>query len=202
MEKTKPGTEFSDWISILVLAYLPRKKIQRMKKLILFNLIIFFVLTGCHSDSAENATPEVVTEDTVHDKVFDPAGDSAAIVKNSPDIWTADFEAATNTFKIHKPASTRLDTLSGDKLVALINNNWDSIHLNFIKYSHDTVYVSIPNSETLTQRLGSTGAENYIATTTFSLTEMKGIKYVNYDFKMGDHASPGVYSRSDFKNFK
>ncbi len=173
-----------------------------MKKLILANVIIFFTLISCHSDSANDEGPEVITEDTIRDKVYDPAADSAVVIKNSPDIWTADFESTTNTFTIHQPTNARLDTLSADKLIASINNNWDSIHLNFIKASHDTMYVNIPNSEKLTEGLGSTGAENYMATTTFSLTEMKGINYVNYDFKMGDHASPGVYSRTDFKDFK
>lgn len=173
-----------------------------MKKIIFSGNLILFVLISCHSDSTENADAEVITEDTVHDKVYNPAADSAIVIKNSPDIWTVDFESTTNTFKIHKPTNARPDTLSADKLIASINNNWDSIHLNFIKVSHDTIYVNIPNSEKLTEGLGSTGAENYMATTTFSLTEIEGIKYVNYGFKMGDHASPGVYSRSDFKNFR
>ncbi len=173
-----------------------------MKKLILLNFIIVFAFIGCSSDSVKDKGTEVITEDTVHDNVYDPAADSAVVIKNSPDIWTADFESATNTFKIHKPTSARLDTLSADKLIALINNNWDFVRLNFIKVSHDTIYVNIPNSEKLTEGLGNTGAENYMATTTFSLTEIKGIKYVNYDFKMGDHSAPGVYSRTDFKNFK
>lgn len=173
-----------------------------MKKLILFNLVILFALAGCHSDSANNEATEIITEDTVRDKVYDPATDSAVVIKNSPDIWTADFESATNKLKAHKPTNARPDTLSADKLIASINSNWDSVHLNFIKVSHDTIYVNIPNSKKLTEGLGSTGAENYMTTTTFSLTEMQGIKYVNYDFKMGDHASPGVYSRTDFKEFK
>lgn len=173
-----------------------------MKKLILFNLVILFALISCHSDSVNDENTEVITEDTIRDKVYDPAADSAVIIKNSPDIWTADFQSTTNTFKIHKPANTRPDTLSANRLIASINNNWDAVHLNFIKVSHDTIYVNIPNSERLTEGLGSTGAENYMATTTFSLTEIKGIKYVNYNFKMGDHASPGVYSRTDFKEFR
>ena len=64
------------------------------------------------------------------------------------------------------------------------------------------MFISIPESEYLTQRIGSTGAENFMATTTFTLTEMRGIKYVSYDFTEGDHASPGVYSRKDFKNLQ
>ncbi len=173
-----------------------------MKKLILFYFLLFFIFSSCHSDSTDSENTEVITEDTVHDTVNNAVSDSAVVVKNSPDVWSADFEEATNTFAIHKPTNTRLDTLSAARLVTLINNNWDSIHLNFIKTSHDTIYVSILQSERLTQGLGSTGAVNYMATTTFTLTEIKGIKYVNYDFKMGDHASPGVYSRNDFKNFE
>ena len=170
-----------------------------MKKIILFNLIILFALISCHSDSANDEGPEVITEDTIRDKMYEPAADSAVVIKNSPDIWTADFESTTNTFKIHKPTNARPDTLSANRLIASINNNWDAVHLNFMKVSHDTIYVNIPNSEKLTEGLGSTGAENYMATTTFSLTEIKGIKYVNYNFKMGDHASPGVFTREDFK---
>ena len=42
---------------------------------------------------------------------------------------------------------------------------------------------------------GTTGADDYMSTTTFTLTELKNIKYVNYDFEEGDHAMPGTYSR-------
>lgn len=173
-----------------------------MKKLIVFYFLLSFTFISCQSDSTESENTEVITEDTVYDKVSDAVSDSAVVVKNAPDIWTADFEEATNTFEIHKPTNTRLDTLSGVKLVTLINNNWDSIRLDYIKTSSDTIYVRIPESTRLTQELGSTGAANYMATTTYTLTELKGIKYVNYDFKMGDHASPGVYNRKDFKDFK
>ncbi|MEO6638705.1 MAG: hypothetical protein ABIN25_10525 [Ginsengibacter sp.] len=173
-----------------------------MKSHILFFLLLSIVFIGCNSDSSDGNNPEVITEDTVRDKVNYAVSDSSVVIKNSPDIWTADFVDETNTFDIHKPTNTRLDTLSGEKLVTRINNNWDSIRLKFIKSSHDTIYVSIPDSKRLTQGLGSTGAVNYMATTTFTLTEATGIKYVHYDFQMGDHASPGVYTRNDFKDFK
>ena len=87
-------------------------------------------------------------------------------------------------------------------LIQIINNNYDSIHFDYIKTFYDTIYVHIPHSEMLTERIGSTGAEMFMASTTWSLTELKNIKYVNYDFEEGDHASPGVYSRSNFKNFQ
>ena len=76
------------------------------------------------------------------------------------------------------------------------------IHLDFIKISHDTIYVKIPNSQNLTSDIGDTGAENYLASTTYTLTEMKNVRYVNIAMKGGDHAEPGVYSRDDFKDLR
>ncbi len=170
-----------------------------------FSLVILFMLIGCSSDSSTTTDQEgndVEVEDTVFESSITINPDSALVIKNAPTIWTADFEEATNTYKIHKPVNARLDTLSGEKLVSLINVNRDSIHLIFNKISHDTIYVTIPDSKYLTQNIGNTGAENYLATATFSLTEMKGVKYVNYKFAAGDHASPGVYSRKDFKDLQ
>jgi hypothetical protein len=41
-----------------------------------------------------------------------------------------------------------------------------------------------------------------MASTTYSLTELKGIKYVNYTMQAGDHVSPGTYSRKSFENYR
>ncbi|MDQ6844870.1 MAG: hypothetical protein M3Z92_11025 [Bacteroidota bacterium] len=167
----------------------------------IYKWFILFALISCQSNSGKNNdVSDVEVEDTVHDATS--GEDSALMIKNQPNIWTAKMDTMSNSFKIYRPVNMRLDTLSGEKLVYLINNAWDSIHLDFIKSSHDTVYVSIPKSDYLIQRIGSTGAENYMATATFSLTEMKGIKYVNYKFTEGDHATPGVYSRDDFKSLQ
>ncbi len=87
-----------------------------MKKLILLNFIIVFAFIGCHSDSAKDEGMEVITEDTVRDKMYDPGTDPATSVKNSPDIWTADFEPSTNTFQVHKPTNTRLDEKSNSRI--------------------------------------------------------------------------------------
>lgn len=164
----------------------------------LLNLITLFVFISCSSNSTkEQEVSDVEIEDTVFESSNNTGSDTASVIKNAP-AWTADFEESTNTYKIHRALNARLDTLSAQDLVSMVNR--DSIHVAFIRTSHDTIYVSVPNSEYLTQRIGSTGAENFMATTTFTLTEMKGIKYVNYKFTEGDHASPGVYSRDDFKN--
>jgi hypothetical protein len=60
------------------------------------------------------------------------------------------------------------------------------------------VFVSIPESEVLTQQMGTAGAESFMVTTVYSFTEIKDIKYVSFDFEAGDHASPGIYSRNSW----
>ena len=58
--------------------------------------------------------------------------------------------------------------------------------------------LEVQNDEYLTERMGSTGAEEYLAAATFTLTEYKGIKSVRFLFEEGDHAVPGIYSRESF----
>lgn len=91
------------------------------------------------------------------------------------------------------------DTLTGEALEKIINSAWPKVQINFTGTSNDTAYLSIPDSEALTQQMGSAGAESFMISTTWSFTELKGIRYVAFDFIYGDHAMPGVYSRTSWK---
>jgi hypothetical protein len=62
-------------------------------------------------------------------------------------------------------------------------------------------HVEIINAEYLTQRMGTSGAQNYLAATTYSLTEAAGIRGVVFIFPEGDHAAPGAYTRENFKDY-
>ena len=65
------------------------------------------------------------------------------------------------------------------------------------------VNIEVINAEYLTQQMGSAGAEEFLAMTTFTLTEYDNIKSVNFIFEAGDHAVPGLYSRNYFlKNWR
>lgn len=163
-------------------------------------IVFLTLLLSCNSGNKEkNVNPEVVTADTIFESATAPVGDSTLYVKNNSLLWQVDDE---KSLKLQKPKVSGIDTMSPENLIRLINSNYDSIHLEYIKTSHDTIYVHIPRSEMLTERIGSTGAEMYMASTTYSLTDLKGIKYVNYDFEEGDHASPGVFSKDDFKRLR
>jgi hypothetical protein len=64
--------------------------------------------------------------------------------------------------------------------------------------SEQVVNVEAINDEDLTQRIGSTGAEEFLAAATFTLTEYDNIQFVHFIFEEGDHAAPGLYSREHF----
>jgi hypothetical protein len=46
--------------------------------------------------------------------------------------------------------------------------------------------------------MGTTGARAFLSVATYTLTELKGIHYVDFDFIEGDHAVPGTYNRGEF----
>ncbi len=70
--------------------------------------------------------------------------------------------------------------------------------LKFKGMEGDIIRVEVINAEHLTQRMGSTGAREYLAAATFTLTEYPGVKAVLFIFEEGDHAAPGLYTRDGF----
>jgi hypothetical protein len=71
--------------------------------------------------------------------------------------------------------------------------------LKLIKVSADTVFLGVINDFYLTQSMGTAGAEEYITEAAISLLDINGIHYVDFDFKMGDHACPGTFSKAGYK---
>jgi hypothetical protein len=78
----------------------------------------------------------------------------------------------------------------------------DPPKVKLLNVVNHTASVEVINAEYLTQRMGSSGAQAYLASVTFTLTENPQIKKVNFIFEEGDHAMPGIYSRKDFSNYK
>ncbi len=111
------------------------------------------------------------------------------IIGQNP-MWDFDCDS------ILRLQNVNADTLTYSKLIKGINDKYlDKVYLEFVKISYDTIFVKIKNSDYLTQQMGTCGADQYMISTTFTLTELNDLKYVNFDFEYGDHASPGTYSR-------
>ncbi len=171
-----------------------------MRRIILLFIsiaICFFI--SCNSKENDKKEIEIkITPDSVSTAI---SADSTKTIVNRSMIWNVELQPGQKE-KLRAPENSKLDTFSSRHLIDLINANFQDIHLDLVKVSHDTIYVMIPNSKKLTQEIGNTGADNYLASTTFTLTELKDIKYVNIAMKAGDHAEPGVYSRADFKKLR
>jgi hypothetical protein len=72
--------------------------------------------------------------------------------------------------------------------------------LKLIELQGDLVIVEVINALYLTQRMGSTGADTFLAEATFTLMEHPSVNAVFFQFEEGDHATPGLYTRENFLN--
>jgi len=151
-----------------------------------------FILISCNNDAPadnENMKDTVLTDDA---PLFPP----------DRLLWISDFDTTKNEFYLKQQRTVNPDSLTATSLLNDLNTAWENVKLVLVKTSNDTLYVSIPDSEFLGQQMGSAGAQAYMASTTYNLTELKNIKYVNYDLEAGDHVSPGTYSRKSFENYR
>lgn len=155
-------------------------------------LFLFGILLLLSCNNNEPATGDI-NEDTVMADENEYIADRLT--------WISEYDTLKNEFYLKRQRTVNADTLTAGNVINDINAVWENVQLVFSKVSHDTLYVFIPDSDFLTQQMGSAGAEAYIASVTYNLTELKGIKFINYDFEAGDHLSPGVFSRKDFVNY-
>lgn len=121
--------------------------------------------------------------------------------KNLADFyWQADFDTVTNQEFIVK--GRLVDSLgkSPNELIEILNNRNEQPKIEYIDIQSDTILIQIVNDEFLTEQMGTAGAYCYLGETVFTLTENDLIKFVKIEMDSGSHASPGIYTRVDFKD--
>lgn len=166
--------------------------------------IVFCFISSCKQNNNakdSNATDTVAVISTYTDTNSVTSGndmfDQEAEAQNYL-IWKADLDNKLVT----KNPDFKNSNLYVDSVIKGLNLKYREILLEKVKLSHDTLYAQIKNSEYLGEQIGSTGAAFYLAEAVINLTAVKGVKYVNIDFAEGSHASPGVFTRTDFEEFK
>ncbi len=142
-------------------------------------LITLFFLCACGNNKANQPISENDTAETFY-------------------YWESTLNDSTGNLEMKKIETT--DSLSVPSILDYINKDNPRLRLEWVKTSNDTVYIKIKDATVLTQQMGSTGATEYMAAVVYNLTELRGMKYVNFDFQEGDHAAPGTFSRESFKN--
>ena len=110
-------------------------------------------------------------------------------------MWQAEPNDSTGELEMRRERPAGLDSLAAEPVIEFLNQTNPNVQLQYVRSSGDTIYVKIPEPGYLTQQMGSSGPQYFIATVVYNLTEIPGINFVNFDFEEGDHASPGTYRR-------
>lgn len=169
-------------------------------KNLLFLFLMSILLFSCGSDN--DSKEEVVYQTERDTAVVADNPDTTVKIINNKIFWSVQPNAQNEKRELKKPSTVAINTFAPQQLLDSLNYIFPDMQLVFKKIGHDTLYVRMPQSTRLTNNIGDTGAENYLATVVFNLTELPGIKYVNLSFSPGNHAEPGVYSRDDFKKMQ
>jgi hypothetical protein len=158
--------------------------------------ILSLLIISCSNDPSADE-PAVKTRKDTDTVIIAPP-----VVEKLPDsslyVWEVNFENKTKK----KNPYFKKEYLYIDTLIKGLNELYPDIKLEKIKISGDTLYTVVKNSQYLAEKVGSTGAEAWIAETVINLTAAKGIKYVSIDFDAGTHAAPDVWSIDDYANYK
>ncbi|ASS49121.1 MAG: hypothetical protein A3D31_04675 [Candidatus Fluviicola riflensis] len=162
-----------------------------MKSTLLFIGLVFIVL-ACNNSAKE---PDIKTPPDSNQSDNNTFENPRTYVRKYA-LWEYQYDSISGRSTPVKLRSVNKDTLSAKKIVAIVNKTWPNVQVTHLRTSKDTIYLSIPKSDVLTQQMGTLGADEFMISTTYSFTELNGIRYVSFDFQPGDHANPGVYSRN------
>lgn len=130
-------------------------------------------------------------------------------------VWRAEYDDQGAARLIR---GKRIQDISAEmnKLISALNHSVEKSELSRVNGDHvqsefpkitlqkaepPTVIVEIVNDKYLSEAMGSSGAQDYLATATYTLTECPGIRSVEFVFSPGEHAMPGVYSRESFSGY-
>jgi hypothetical protein len=163
------------------------------------SILLLLALFSCENNAEKGAVIDS-TED-----MNTAANDTAALSPELPlasrdqyYIWEVDSDQKTK----RKNPQAGQEIYNIDSLLIGLNEKYPQIRLEKKTIGHDTLYAEIKDAQYLTERMGSTGSEQYIAQAVLNLTAVQGINYVRIDFAEGSHASPDVWSRKSFSDYK
>lgn len=113
--------------------------------------------------------------------------------------WAAVLDSTSQKIKMTQTEGVKDEDLNLENVTESLNRKYPEIILSNPVQKNDTVFVKIADANYLTQGAGTMGAEIYLAESTYSFTQIPGVAFVNFNFAVGDHASPGTFTRSNFE---
>ena len=161
-----------------------------IKSIILIGMIALF---GCNQDIKDTSETDSAS---VENEILDNSTEIADVP------YYAELDSSSQNFTLIKSDLVDQNDFTPVNLKNALNRKYPEIIISETRISNDTIYVTIPNAKHLTQGIGSMGAKIYMTESTHSFTDLPNIRYVKYNFNVGDHAYPGVYTKEDFKFIK
>ncbi|OAQ38070.1 hypothetical protein A5893_14790 [Pedobacter psychrophilus] len=149
------------------------------------------MFSACNSDNKQTDN-EIDSSNVMHYSVKEKPAQIADVP------WAAELDSTSQKISMQKSDMVKSEDLDINNVAEAINRKYPEIHIASQNQSNDTVYVNIPDATYLTQQSGNMGSEIFMAETTYSFTEIPGVKFVHFNFKEGDHATPGTFKREDF----
>lgn len=113
-------------------------------------------------------------------------------------IWNCDAASETRN-KIYRPKDS-IPIIQ--PVINGINQIWPEGKLMVDHQNNDTLNVRLADPLWLTERIGNTGAEQYLTFSAMNLLEIKGIKVVCFVLPEGTHASSSCWDSRDFSDWK
>jgi len=135
-----------------------------------------------------------------NDNDINVKAEEAMMPMSSYDLPCAEVNLYNKT--IRRDTLVDVNRLNVDSVIKGLNWRYDNFGLLKQKMSGDTIYLFIQNSKYLTEEIGTTGAEEYIADVVANITAVKGVNFIYLSFKGGEHASPGLYGRDMLDDLK
>ena len=163
--------------------------------------LLFFLLAAtisCTNSANDNSSADSAGIEASELRPTELTAQEQQMKREQYYIWEVDADKKTIT----KNPQLQPEFFDVDTLIAGLNEMYPEIALENKGRRNDTLYTEIKNAEYLTNRMGSMGAEQYIAQAVINLTSVEGIKYVRIDFPEGNHASPDVWSREQFSAYQ
>ena len=152
--------------------------------------LLILAAISCNSNKEEETGTVLADSATVEE--------TPVVINTDLYIWELDPSSMTRK---KNPVAAE-GSIPVDSLITGLNRKFPEIRMEKVKQSGDTLVARIPDASFLTQQFGSTGAEYYVAEAVLNLTTVPGINFVKLEFKPGDHAEPGVFSKKSFEKYK
>ncbi len=161
-----------------------------------YNTVLFLVIfiLGCSQRSEQDETK--LATDTLKVSKTSPINGQIYKPESELYIWKV-----TPDYKKMKNQDVNPAFQNADSLILGLNQRYENVFLQKIKLSGDTIYTQIKDANYLTEQMGTTGAEVYLADVVINLASIAGIRYVSIYLEEGSHMQPGVWTLSNFSKY-